>query len=67
MPSGASGPIGPVSADNVFWFGAAPSERDNSPEAQGVRAYNRLASSTPGVETLILPHGDGLSVSPRDG
>ena len=58
-------PGGLVCADNVFWFGAALSEEDPSPEAEGVRAYNRLASTTPGVETLILPLGDGLSVSLR--
>jgi caffeoyl-CoA O-methyltransferase len=57
---------GLICADNVFWFGAALSEDDPSPEAQGIRAYNRLASSTPGVETLILPLGDGLSVSVRE-
>lgn len=57
---------GLICADNAFWFGAALSEDDPSPEAKGVRSYNRLASSTPGVETLILPLGDGLSVSVRD-
>lgn len=58
-------PGGLVCADNVFWFGAALSEEDASPEAQGIREYNRLAASAPSVETLILPLGDGLSVSLR--
>jgi predicted O-methyltransferase YrrM len=56
---------GVVCADNVFWFGAALSDEDGSPEASGVRAYNRLAASTPGVATILLPLGDGLSVSVR--
>ncbi|MCA1814469.1 MAG: O-methyltransferase [Halobacteriales archaeon] len=56
---------GLICADNVFWLGAALDEQDQSPDAAGIRAYNRLASSTPGVETLILPLGDGLSVSWR--
>jgi predicted O-methyltransferase YrrM len=45
---------------------AARSEQDRSPGAQAIREYNRLASSTPGVETIILPLGDGLSVSVRE-
>jgi predicted O-methyltransferase YrrM len=58
-------PGGLICADNVFWFGAALGDHDTTPDAEGIRAYNRLASSTPGVETLILPLGDGLSVSLR--
>jgi predicted O-methyltransferase YrrM len=58
-------PGGVLCADNVFWFGAALSDRDGSADAQGIRAYNRLAASTPGLETIILPLGDGLSVSVR--
>jgi predicted O-methyltransferase YrrM len=58
-------PGGVVCADNVFWLGAALSEDDVSSEAEGVRRYNRLASSTPGVDTVLLPLGDGLSVSVR--
>jgi predicted O-methyltransferase YrrM len=54
-----------ICADNVFWFGAALSEDDTTPDAIGVREYNRMASSHPSLETLIVPLGDGLSVSVR--
>lgn len=57
---------GLICADNVFWFGAALSDADQTPDARGIRAYNHLASTTPGVDTLILPLGDGLSISVRD-
>jgi predicted O-methyltransferase YrrM len=59
-------PGGLVCADNVFWFGAALSDEDHTPDAAGIRAYNRLMASTPGVETLILPLGDGMSLSVKD-
>lgn len=48
--------------DNAFFHGAAVDENDQSGNALGVRAFNKLASSDPRLVATILPVRDGLLV-----
>ncbi|HXG60550.1 MAG TPA: O-methyltransferase [Planctomycetota bacterium] len=48
--------------DNVFWHGEVLSSQPDA-DARGVLEYNRLAFSTPGVRTSIVPLRDGVAVS----
>jgi predicted O-methyltransferase YrrM len=48
--------------DNVLWFGRVITGATDSATA-GVREFNRLTHSTPGIVTSILPIRDGVSVS----
>lgn len=48
--------------DNVFWHGEVLSPQPDS-DARGVLEYNRLAFSTPGVRTSLVPLRDGVAVS----
>jgi len=48
--------------DNAFFHGAAVDESDQSGNALGVRAFNKLASSDPQLVATIVPVRDGLLV-----
>jgi predicted O-methyltransferase YrrM len=48
--------------DNAFFHGAAVDGSDQSGNALGVRAFNKLASSDPRLVATILPVRDGLLV-----
>lgn len=48
--------------DNAFFHGAAVDASDQSGNALGVRAFNKLASSDPRLVATILPVRDGLLV-----
>jgi predicted O-methyltransferase YrrM len=48
--------------DNVLWHGEVLSSQPDA-DARGVLDYNRLAFSTPGVRTSIIPLRDGVAVS----
>ena len=48
--------------DNAFFHGAAVDENDQSGNALGVRAFNKLAASDPRLVATILPVRDGLLV-----
>jgi predicted O-methyltransferase YrrM len=48
--------------DNTLWYGRV-AEPAPDEDTQGVLEYNRLAFSTPGVITSILPLRDGVAVS----
>ena len=53
--------------DNAFFHGAAIDESDQSGNALGVRAFNRLASSDPRLVATILPVRDGLLIGMKTG
>jgi len=48
--------------DNAFFHGAAIDESDQSGNALGVRAFNKLAAGDPRLVATILPVRDGLLV-----
>jgi caffeoyl-CoA O-methyltransferase len=54
---------GVIMSDNVLWAGRVidPAEQDS--ETDVIRAYNQKLFSDPRVETVMLPIGDGLSLS----
>ncbi len=48
--------------DNAFFHGAVVDPADRSPDAEGVRAFNRLAATDPRVVAAVVPIRDGLVV-----
>jgi caffeoyl-CoA O-methyltransferase len=48
--------------DNAFFHGAAIDENDQSGNAVGVRAFNKLAATDPRLVATIVPVRDGLVV-----
>ena len=48
--------------DNAFFHGAAVDLNDDSPNAEGVRKFNELASRDPRLVATIIPVRDGLVV-----
>jgi len=48
--------------DNAFFHGAVVDPADRSPDAEGVRAFNRLAATDPRVVAAAVPIRDGLVV-----
>ena len=48
--------------DNAFFHGAVVDQRDRSADAEGVRAFNRLAATDPRVVSAVVPIRDGLVV-----
>jgi caffeoyl-CoA O-methyltransferase len=55
-------PGGLLLCDNAFFHGTVVDEADHSPEAEGVRAFNRLAATDPRVVSAVVPIRDGLVV-----
>jgi len=49
--------------DNAFLSGRVADPADRSPEAEGVRAFNRLAATDRRVVSAIVPIRDGVAVS----
>jgi predicted O-methyltransferase YrrM len=58
-------PGGLLLCDNAFFHGAAVDESDESPQARGVREFNRLAATDPRLSAVIVPIRDGLVVGVR--
>ena len=55
-------PGGLLLCDNAFFHGAVVDPADNSAEAAGVRAFNRLAATDPRVVAAVAPIRDGLVI-----
>ena len=55
-------PGGLLLCDNAFFHGAVVDPTDDSPEAAGVRAFNRLAATDPRVVAAVAPIRDGLVI-----
>ena len=49
-------------SDNAFFHGAAVDPNDQSPNAEGVRKFNELASRDPRLVATIIPVRDGLVI-----
>jgi predicted O-methyltransferase YrrM len=55
-------PGGLVMADNAFAFGQLLDERPTDPDVPAVRAFNDHVPKVKGLESVIVPLGDGLWV-----
>jgi caffeoyl-CoA O-methyltransferase len=55
-------PGGLLLCDNAFFHGAVVDPADRSPDAEGVRAFNRLAATDPRVLAAVAPIRDGLVI-----
>jgi predicted O-methyltransferase YrrM len=60
-------PGGLLLADNAFFHGAVADPADQSGNAAGVRAFNRLAATDPRVVSAVIPIRDGVVVSLKVG
>ena len=49
-------------ADNAFFHGAVVDQSDRSAQAEGVRAFNRLAATDARVISAVIPIRDGVVV-----
>lgn len=54
---------GLIMVDNAFAFGQLFDEHPTDREAQAVRAFNEHIAKAPGLQSVIVPLGDGLWVS----
>lgn len=56
-------PGGLMVVDNTLWSGhVCDHAYEKDPQTRGVRAFNDLAASLPGFETVILPFRDGITL-----
>ncbi|MGH7700266.1 MAG: O-methyltransferase [Gemmatimonadales bacterium] len=55
-------PGGLLLCDNAFFHGVVVDETDHSPQAEGVRAFNRLAATDDRLLAVVVPVRDGLVV-----
>ena len=55
-------PGGLLLCDNAFFHGSVADPDDHTPATAGVRAFNRLAASDPGLVATAIPIRDGLVV-----
>jgi predicted O-methyltransferase YrrM len=53
--------------DNAFFHGAVIDSADTSAAAEGVRAFNRLATADPRLLTAVAPVRDGLVIAVKVG
>lgn len=56
-------PGGIIAADNVFWQGKVADPLVDDEDTKGIRAFNARIVEEPALDTVILPIGDGLSIS----
>lgn len=57
-------PGGVILSDNVLWSGKVVAEiKEKDKDTLAIKAYNKLLSTNPRVETVILPIRDGLTIS----
>lgn len=59
-------PAGLVMADNAFAFGQLLDDEPTDPEAPAMKAFNDLVAARPGLQSVIVPLGDGLWVGVRN-
>lgn len=55
-------PGGYIIADNTLWDGHVAEAGRHDRQTEGIREFNRLAAADPGLQTVILPVRDGLSI-----
>ena len=56
-------PGGLLLADNTLWSGRVADPDDRSTSTEAIRAYNARAAADDRVDTVILPVGDGITLS----
>lgn len=56
-------PGGVIMSDNVLWAGKVIDPSNEEPDTEVIRAYNRMLFEDTRVHTVMLPIGDGLSLS----
>jgi predicted O-methyltransferase YrrM len=56
-------PGGVIIADNILWSGRVAERHAQEPEDVAIRVYNQRISTDPRLHSVILPIGDGVSVS----
>lgn len=55
-------PGGYILADNTLWDGHVADPSRHDPQTLGVRRFNDLVAADPGLETVIIPLRDGLTL-----
>jgi len=50
-------------ADNAFFHGSVADPDDHSPDAEGMREFNRLVASDPRLASALVPMRDGIVVA----
>jgi caffeoyl-CoA O-methyltransferase len=55
-------PGGFVIADNVLWGGKVLDEKTKDQQTKGIIEFNKMISREPGIENIILPLRDGISI-----
>lgn len=55
-------PGGLLLCDNAFFHGSVVDPNDQSPQAEGVRAFNRLAATDRRVVSAVIPIRDGVVI-----
>jgi predicted O-methyltransferase YrrM len=58
-------PGGVVAIDNTLWHGWVLDAQRTDADTRGVRAVNALIAGDPGLEAVLLPVGDGLTLVRR--
>jgi caffeoyl-CoA O-methyltransferase len=59
-------PGGWIVADNVLSGGRVADPAVDDPSVEAIRAFTRAAFAHPGLRTVLLPIGDGVTLSLRD-
>lgn len=54
-----------IVADNTLWDGHVAEQRRTDPQTDGIRLFNDLVTADTGVECVILPLRDGLTLIQR--
>lgn len=60
-------PGGLLLCDNAFFHGSVVDPNDHSPQAEGVRAFNRLAATDRRVVSAVIPIRDGVVIGVKVG
>jgi predicted O-methyltransferase YrrM len=56
-------PGGALIVDNMIWHGQIFDEREQGPDTEGVRAFTRMITTSPGWVASLVPIRDGLIVA----
>ena len=48
---------------NTLWYGKVAAPAADDPTTRAIKKFNRLTVSHPGLESVILPIRDGLTIS----
>lgn len=59
-------PGGLILVDNAFAFGQVLAEHTATDDVWAIRAFNDLMARQPGLQSIIVPTGDGLWVGVKD-